>query len=187
MRRDPSGRSRGSLQGGCPFLFVLLASTLCGGCGESNSRAEAKEPDSGSDSGLPSGGHGADGGEADSGGPSLFPSQLPGDFACQPTMTSIRTTIFETSCGWDTCHGDNDAAWGLRLVGDDDRVAEGMIDVSAGTCDGWDLVAPGDAEASYLYNKLAEREPACGEPMPRGVEPLPEEALQCIRGWIESL
>lgn len=102
-------------------------------------------------------------------------------------LASIRTTIFETSCAWDTCHGGNDAAWGLRLIDDDQRVADGLVGVSAGSCKGWKLVVPGDPEASFLYNKIASREPACGERMPRGVEPLPPEALGCIRGWIAGL
>jgi hypothetical protein len=119
--------------------------------------------------------------------PRLLPSPLGADFACDPTLESLQETIFEKSCHWDTCHGNNDAAWGLRLAGvSTESVRAGMVGVTAGTCPGWVLVAPGNPEASFLLEKL-KAEPACGEPMPRGVEPLPGLALDCIRDWIASL
>jgi len=39
---------------------------------------------------------------------------------------------------------------------------------------------------ALLWNKVTQAQPACGERV-RGVEPLPDVALECIRGWIEQL
>jgi hypothetical protein len=38
-----------------------------------------------------------------------------------------------------------------------------------------------------VWNKITHEKPACGQRMPFGFEPLPDTALDCIRGWIEQL
>lgn len=117
----------------------------------------------------------------------LFPSQIPADFHCDPTLDSIRAGIFVTSCGWDACHGNNNAAFGLYLVENVRTVYDGLVNVKSGSCPDWVLVTPGDPDNSFLWNKITQDQPACGERMPRGVEPLPQAALDCVRGWIEQL
>lgn len=119
--------------------------------------------------------------------PDLLPSQLPEGYECEPTLESLGPAVFETSCIFDTCHGDNDAAWGLRFTGGPEEIAAAVIGVQAGTCPDWLLVAPGEPERSLLWDKLARSMPACGEPMPRGIEPLPERVIDCIGDWITNL
>ncbi len=59
------------------------------------------------------------------------------------------------------------------------------------TCDGGapqTRVVPGDAGASWLYQKLVEPAPCVGGQMPRGETPmpLPDCELDAIRRWIEA-
>jgi hypothetical protein len=121
------------------------------------------------------------------GGPDLYPSQIPPDFHCEPTLDSIRDGIFVSSCGFGTCHGEVDSAWGLFLTIETQKITGELINQPAGSCRGWSLVVPGDPASSFLWNKITEKTPACGERMPRGTEPLPEVALDCIRTWITNL
>lgn len=122
--------------------------------------------------------------EASSG---YLPSQLPADFHCDPTLQSLRDTIFVSSCGFDSCHGDNNFAYGLWLTADVDRLATELVGAAAQSCKPEVRVVPGDPEHSFLYEKISTRKPKCGAQMPYGIEPLPDSALACVRGWIESL
>jgi hypothetical protein len=123
---------------------------------------------------------------AEEGLPSFSP-MLPTDFHCDPTLDSIRDGIFVQACSFFTCHGDPDAAWGLNLTYDTQKLQDEVVGKPAASCPGWSLVVPGDPSASFLFNKLSERPPACGEPMPRGGMQLPQVALDCVRGWIAGL
>jgi hypothetical protein len=160
-------------------LLMVLAISSC------SAPEERQGPPPGVDSGAD--GDAASGHAGAPPRPTLAPSRLPADFQCEPTLESIRENIFVQACGLDTCHGDNDAAWGLRLSVDLDFVQRSLVGIRGGYCPDWLLVAPGDPDASLLLEKLRTREPACGEPMPRGYEPLPAEALRCIQDWIEAL
>jgi hypothetical protein len=120
-------------------------------------------------------------------GPGYLPSRLPPDFHCDPTLESLRDTIFVTSCGYDSCHGDNNFAYGLWLTADIPRISSELVGAPSESCKPELLVAPGDADHSFLYNKLSEKKPACGARMPYGIEPLPDSALTCVRDWIEGL
>ncbi|HVU03881.1 MAG TPA: hypothetical protein VHE30_19115 [Polyangiaceae bacterium] len=150
------------------FSATLMATVIaCAGCTSSSSTV-ARSTEAGTEAG------------------SLYPSQLPPDFHCDPTLESVRETIFLTSCKWDSCHGDNNAQWGLNLVTDVATVESELVGVPAATCNGWNRVTKGDPEHSLLFNKVSQRVPACGERMPWGVVPLPPEALDCIEGWIRN-
>ncbi|HVW23917.1 MAG TPA: hypothetical protein VHC69_01010 [Polyangiaceae bacterium] len=122
--------------------------------------------------------------EASSG---YLPSQLPANFHCDPTLESLRDTIFVTSCGYDSCHGDNNFAYGLWLTADVDRLTSELVGAPSQSCKPEVLVVPGDSTRSFLYDKLSSPNPKCGHQMPYGIEPLPDSALGCVRGWIESL
>lgn len=59
--------------------------------------------------------------------------------------------------------------------------------VGAAACASQVRVTPGDAENSYLIAKLRNLPGICGLPMPRNRPPLPEEEIQTIENWINSL
>jgi hypothetical protein len=59
--------------------------------------------------------------------------------------------------------------------------------VGSAACSTRVRVVPGDAANSYLVAKLRNTPGICGAQMPRGRPPLPEEEIQTIEAWIQSL
>jgi len=126
------------------------------------------------------------------GGPALdapaeLASRLPPDFRCDPTLASIRDGIFVTSCNFDYCHGSIAYAYDLWLTADLPALSKELVGVAAKSCKGQTRVVAGDPDRSYLWHKIADARPACGARMPHGLSPLPQVALDCVRGWIASL
>jgi hypothetical protein len=148
----------------------LAAAVCCVSCSDSKAAARTEVGDAG-----------------DAASSEFLPSQLPADFQCDPTLASIRETIFVTSCGWDSCHGANNATWGLELVAKVDDLAKELVGVASVGCSSWTRVVPGDPEHSLLWSKVSQARPGCGPRMPWGVEPLPPPALGCIEQWIQGL
>jgi hypothetical protein len=150
---------------------ALFAALVIGGC------SDDKEPII------------TDGGPSppDAGSPSIFPSQLPPNFTCEPTLASLQKGIFGTSCAWDQCHGIIAPVYELELTAELPKLEQQLVLAPATSCKGWTRVVPGDLEHSFFWNKITEAQPACGIRMPHTVEPLPETALECVRGWIMSL
>lgn len=166
-----------------PVRWTLLL-TLLTACTSSPASPVGRPTDSGPDSALRDASS-----DPPDGSPHrrLVPSQIPDGYVCEPTLESLAPAVFETSCTFDTCHGNNDAAWGLRLYRGPEAIAAAVIGEPAASCPGWLLVAPGDPERSFLLNKVTQSQPACGEIMPRGFEPLPDSVIGCLRDWITSL
>ena len=152
--------------------LVVLA---LAGCSTSNARSVDGLPDAG--------GHDAHV-EAS---PGYIPSKLPPDFHCDATLESLRDDVFTPSCGFDSCHGDNNFAYGLWLTADIPRVTSELVGAPSGSCKSEILVVPGDPDSSFLYDKLRSTKPRCGARMPYGIEPLPDSALDCVRRWILGL
>jgi hypothetical protein len=125
--------------------------------------------------------------DADASYPRVLPSRLPPDFHCDPTLASLHDTVFMTSCAFDSCHGRNNPVYNLVLEADVPTLEKDLVGVAAQSCKGWTRVVAGNVDESFLWNKIMEPKPACGVQMPQGIEPLPEAALECFRGWIESL
>lgn len=154
-------------------IRALAAASVCAACGhDAPVVAQADAAELGADAGSEAG--------------DLLPSQLPPDFHCDSTIESITDSIFATSCKWDSCHGNNNAQWGLMLTADPATVASELVGVPSATCAPL-RVAPGDPEQSFLWLKVSAKKPPCGERMPWGVVPLPEPALTCIHDWIQNL
>jgi hypothetical protein len=104
---------------------------------------------------------------------------------CTPTLASVQSAIFATTCTAEYCHGGTPAG-GLWLLSPD--VARELVGAPAMMCGGWTLVTPGSPERSLLWQKLTSDHPPCRtEHMPFGKGRLRPEALACVRGWIESL
>lgn len=84
--------------------------------------------------------------------------------------------VFDESCT--ACHDSSS----------DDLVLEGPFDHLRGNSStGVPLVKPGDADGSYLYQKMLGAEGIEGELMPMGEDPLPAEQLALVRDWINAL
>ncbi|HVU00738.1 MAG TPA: hypothetical protein VHE30_03270 [Polyangiaceae bacterium] len=104
---------------------------------------------------------------------------------CEPTIDSLRRDVFSVGCAFDSCHGDNNAAWGLYLGLPD--VKSELVGESARTCPGWTRVVPGDPEHSFLVRKISDDHPPCGERMPFGLGELPPRVVACVTDWIRGI
>jgi hypothetical protein len=115
------------------------------------------------------------------------PSHLPDLDAieCTPTLESLKQDVFQVACAFDSCHGNNNAAWGLYLVADD--LEAQLVRRPVAMCTGRERVVPGRPEESFLFRKLADDTPPCGVRMPFGLPRLPPAVLSCVRDWITSL
>lgn len=93
--------------------------------------------------------------------------------------------LFVERCGGSICHGAGaEPAGGLDL--ESPGLAERMVGVPAEECSGWDRIAPGDPDASFLLAKLEGPPPGCGERMPP-VGHLTANEVTCVRSWILSV
>lgn len=99
------------------------------------------------------------------------------DWTYDSVMDSLEQNYECSDIG---CHGD-----GMALPLDYDL----LIDVES-ECDGTILVIPGDAEGSFLWQKITpklEAEDVCGNQMPPGTAgPVSEEAAQMVADWIDD-
>lgn len=153
------------------WAFWMALSAALGGCG-GTSRARSD----GNDASF----------STDASADEHLPIYLP-DFTsiqCEPTLQSVQRDVFGKACAWDGCHGNN-AAWGLWLSSPD--VSRLLVGVTAASCKSWKRVVPGSPELSFLWHKLSDPTPPCGEQMPLRLGPLPDHVKACVRGWIESL
>lgn len=107
----------------------------------------------------------------------------PAPAPCRATLESLHADIFVHSCTFDSCHGNN-AVWDLWLDAPD--LSAELVKEPARTCDGWLLVTPGSPDRSFLYHKLVDEKPPCGDRMPLGGA-LSEAQRRCVRDWIQSL
>ena len=104
---------------------------------------------------------------------------------CEPTLASIQANVFGVACGFDSCHGSTNAAWGLALMEPD--VAQQLIGVRAKTCAALVRVEPGSPDRSFLWHKVADSTPPCGERMPMRLGALPSSVVSCFTDWIRDL
>lgn len=97
----------------------------------------------------------------------------------EPNFNSIQANVFDQYC--EHCHSGANAPVGLRL--DAANSYASLVGVPSGERSGVLRVAPGDANNSYLIQKL-EGTAAVGERMPAGLPPLPQSDINVIRQWI---
>lgn len=99
----------------------------------------------------------------------------------EPTFTNVRSEVLVVSCAFSTCHGSGTG--GLTLS---DSTAPGdLVDVESTALPGAFLVIPGDADASYLVQKLEAASGIVGTEMPPGGT-LEADRLQLVRDWIDA-
>lgn len=105
--------------------------------------------------------------------------------SCPSTTEAVQSQILAPSCGAVGCHGSTSPALDLDLT------APGLVQRLAGRapngCGDQTLLVPGLPERSYLIDKVVQAEPACGERMPLGGEPLAAAKVECLRQWIRGL
>ncbi|MDD9934315.1 MAG: hypothetical protein OXT09_11970 [Myxococcales bacterium] len=106
-----------------------------------------------------------------------------GDSAA-PSFDPVWAMFEARGCGSAFCHG---AGQGELLMFDASGTYEALVDVQAAGVDcapgGKTRVAPGDAEASLLVEKMRP-DPSCGDVMP--ADGNDDADIQLVVDWIES-
>lgn len=102
----------------------------------------------------------------------------------RPTLSSIQTNIFSTSCARAGCHGGSDPQLGLDLSAGNAR--ESLVNVPSQERPELLRVEPGAPDRSYLIHKVEGRPSIVGEQMPFGQPPLSQEKINALRTWIEE-
>jgi hypothetical protein len=96
-----------------------------------------------------------------------------------PNFDSIQSNVFDQLCVH--CHSGANAPAGLRLDAANSYL--NLVAVPAREQPSLMRVAPGDANNSYLIQKL-EGTASVGGRMPAGLPPLPQSDIDVIRQWI---
>jgi hypothetical protein len=100
-----------------------------------------------------------------------------------PMLSAIQTKIFTPNCAsFSSCHGGASPQEGMSLQA---PAAGALIGVASTEVPTLMRVAPGDAEASYLLQKLERAMPAVGVRMPPD-QPLAANKIEAIRLWIAA-
>lgn len=105
----------------------------------------------------------------------------------QASLDSIQTNVFAFSCALSGCHSGPSGPGlpgGMDLTSADASFAN-LVGVSSFQVPATLRVAPGDANASYLVQKL-EGTAAVGGRMPAASPPLDQAAIDVIRAWIDN-
>ncbi len=97
-----------------------------------------------------------------------------------PTLAELTTEIFEPRCSATGCHGATDPARALNLQSE---AFAGLVGVASAEDPETLRVAPGDPEASLLYQVLLGPVGATRQ-MPAGAALSPED-VERVRRWIE--
>jgi hypothetical protein len=66
-------------------------------------------------------------------------------------------------------------------------VGEQLIGVRAKTCAQLVRVEPGSPDRSFLWHKVVDSKPPCGERMPMRLGALPSSVVSCFTDWIRAL
>ena len=101
--------------------------------------------------------------------------------ALEPNLDDIWANLFEPRCAG--CHTEFS---GLGFQADSKLNAyNSLVNQAALYCDGETRVIPGNAQDSYLIEKLEGRMD-CGSQMPLGDQPLDQETIDVVREWIDT-
>jgi len=96
--------------------------------------------------------------------------------------TDINSIFQQRGCSAGSCHGNGAGA--LTLTASATENYDRLVGVQA-TAEAFQLVAPGDAQNSYLVIKIEGRQSQGGQ-MPRGANPLDGIDQANIRNWIDN-
>lgn len=108
-------------------------------------------------------------------------ADAPADDKIQPTIESIQKHVFGPHCI--SCHAGPNAEQGMRLE-NPGASYNALVNVRSNEKPVSDRVKPGDADNSYLVNKLEGNQVPGTARMPKDAEPLDAETIAAIRKWI---
>lgn len=102
----------------------------------------------------------------------------PPDAAAQ--CPDIERELLPRRCGTDGCHSQPDPVVNLDLAAP--GVAARLANVTS-RCRAMPLVSPRNPDGSWLYLKVSQPRPTCGQRMPTET-PLTAAEVACVRAWI---
>lgn len=105
-----------------------------------------------------------------------------------PTFTQVQAQVFQPSCTFAGCHGGAGPAEGLVL---ESGSHGNIVNVASVQVPEKMLVVPNDEAASYLMDKLLDRDLPKGPngdwlPMPITGYPLDDARIEMVRAWINA-
>ena len=100
------------------------------------------------------------------------------------TWEEVRDEVLSPSCGFSSCHAPPGSA---QFGVDNTTIEEAWIGRESAVQPGAILVVPGNADASYLIQKLEGASTTSGEPMPPPAGGLGADKIERVRSWIETL
>lgn len=108
----------------------------------------------------------------------------------EPTWTSLYENVVLPRCGR-SCHapGSEETEFNMLDLSERGLAYANLVGVDGmgSFCSGMGTrVVAGDPDASLLYQKLSQEDPACGSRMPQGGDPLPTPVLEAFRAWIQA-
>jgi hypothetical protein len=101
-----------------------------------------------------------------------------------PTLSQIQTSIFDTNCALSGCHAGATPQMGMNLSAG--LAFSNIVNVPSMENGALNRVTPGDADNSYLYQKITGAAGITGSRMPLGRAALSQAQLDLVRDWIEA-
>ena len=100
------------------------------------------------------------------------------------TWEEVRDDVLAPSCGFSSCH----TPPGSAQFGVDNETAEDeWVNVESVNKPGAILVVPGDADASYLIQKMEGADGISDDPMPPPAGGLDAAKIERVRSWIDNM
>jgi hypothetical protein len=99
------------------------------------------------------------------------------------TFSQVRDEVLVPSCALSSCHAAGSPN-GMELVAGSEYQA--LVNAPSIAATGETLVVPGDADGSYVIDKLEDADNIVGSPMPPPFGGLDPAQIQMIRDWIDA-
>ena len=111
-------------------------------------------------------------------------SEVGNNVALAATLESVQANIFDLSCAVSGCHSGSSSPLGLDLS--DGISYSKLVNISSLQQPDKFRINPGNAQASYLLQKLRGDSGISGERMPRGGARLNQELIDTLALWINN-
>ena len=109
------------------------------------------------------------------------------DSTSAPTFSEVYSTILSMRC---SCHNGSSHSTGFFMNADETTAYNNLVNVDSFENAGMDRIEPGDADGSYLVNKIqgtaASVGGSNGSQMPLSGGPLSQADIDLVRDWVDG-
>jgi hypothetical protein len=106
-------------------------------------------------------------------------------YECPATTAEIQEKLLAPTCGLAGCHAAMAPALSLDLMSP--GLEQRISNAPSNGCGDKTIVVPGDPGRSYMFEKLEQASPVCGDRMPLQLAPLSAEQIACLKSWVSSI